>query len=267
MNADIKIVLIDDQEIMRCGLRHMLEQQGDIEVVGDYASAREAFPEIVRLRPDIVLVDTLMPEMSGIEATHHLRRNGLHYEGDVIVLAECADRQAEALEAGASRFLLKDIKCTELVQTIREVYWSKHSPGDRNELVEEVVELVVPPDISGARLLKFICQLESRLNDSDGYHYASIMQVVGSWEWGTVITIVLQPAGLANLRERLAGMAEVDKVEEKATSGSAFSDFPRKFGVIPDTDISPTQRIYITLEESETITQNRKQLLAVPAGC
>lgn len=246
MDKDIRIILIDDQELIRRGLRHMLEQEEDMEVVGDYPTAEEAFSKMAKLRPDIVLMDTQMPGMDGIEATRRLKRNGLHYDGAVIVLAESMDYQVKALEAGAARYLLKDIKCAELTQAIREVYWSKQSSEGGVGFVEETVELVIPPLTDAAQLLRFICQLEEVLDDN----YASIAHMIGSWEWGTVITVLLQSTTLSALLDKLGNMPELEKLEEEPVARGTSSSYPRKFGVLPRLSISPSKRIRVTLKET-----------------
>ena len=102
MNKAIRILLVDDFEVVRHGLRYMLTPEEDMDVVGD-CDAKEASSKIVRLHPDIVLTG-----MPGI--IRSLKRN-LDY---VIVLAESLDYRAEALEAGAASYLLKDVTRVEL---------------------------------------------------------------------------------------------------------------------------------------------------------
>ena len=248
INKDIRIMLIDDHELVRYGLRRMLEEEEDMDVVGDYANAEEAFSRIRMLSPDIVLMDTQMSGMNGIEATHSLKRNGLGYDVDVVMLAESADYRVEALKAGASGYLLKDITRAGLTQAIREVYRSKHLPDDHKGFVEETIELIVPPPTNAALLLRFMCQLEKRLHDS--YNYVSIMHTVGSWDWGIVITILVWPTGLDSLLNELANMPEVEKVVEKPLARDAFSSFRKKFRVLPRLSISPSKRITVNLKET-----------------
>jgi len=248
MNKDIRIMLIDDQEIVCCGLRTMLEQEEDMEVVGDCSNAGEAFSKIARLCPDIVLMDIQMPGMNGIEATRSLKGNGLDY-GDVIMLAESVDYRDEALQAGAASYLLKDVLRAELAQAIREVYWSKHSLENREGFVEEAVELVVPPPANAAWLLRFVCQLEETLHDN--YNYAHIAYTVGSWDRGTAITISLARSSLGDLMDKLNHMPDVEKTEEEPTSKSAFSSYVNKLRVLPRSSISPSKRIRVTLKETD----------------
>jgi len=252
MNEHIRILLVDDHELVRYGLQRMLEPEEDMEVVGDYASAEEAFSEMARLCPDIVLMDTQMPGMDGLEATRSLKINGLDYNGDVIILAESVDYGVEAMEAGAASCLFKDVTHAELVQTIREVYWNKQSPGDRKRLVEEAVELVVPPTANAARLLRFMCQLEENLRDKDedNRNYASIMHTVGSWDWGTVITLTLRPTRFSTLLDKLGNMPEVEKIEEEPPAGGDLSSLPNKFRVLPRSSINPSRRIRVTLKQT-----------------
>ncbi len=247
----VQILLVDDQELVRQGLRHMLESEEDIEVIGDCANAEEAFCNVARLHPDIVLMDTQMPGMSGIEATRNLKRNGLDYGGDVIILAESVDYQAEALEAGAASYLLKDLTRVELAQAIKQVYRNGRSLEERDGLIEEVIELVVPPPANAAELLRFMCELEELLHND----FAGIICTVGSWDCGAVITILVWPTVLVNLPESLENMPEVEKAEEEPLARGALSTFSRKFGFLPRPSISLSKRIRVTLKEPNMARQ------------
>lgn len=255
MREHIRILLVDDNELVRHGLRHMLEPEEDIEVVGDCASAEEALSKIARLYPDIVLMDGQTPRMDRIEATRHFKKTGLHYDSDVIILAESVDYHIKALEAGAASCVTKkDIKGAELAQAIREVYWSKQSPDYREDSAEEAVELVVPPPTNATRLLRFMCQLEESFHyNRDNYAY--ITHSVGSWNRGTVITILLQPSRLTSLLDKLGNITEVEKVEEEPVAKGAVSSLPKEFGVLPRSSISPSKRIRVTLKETSMASQ------------
>ncbi len=259
MKKAIRILLVGDHELLRRGLRHMLEPEKDFEVVGDCATADEALSEIQRLHPDIVLMDIQMPRVNGIEATRSLKRNGLNYDGDVIMVGESVDYRVEALKAGAASYLLRDITCGELTQAIREIYRGNQLSKDHGDFIEEAVELVVPPPANAARLLRFMCQLEEGLHDNYN-NYASIIHTVGSWDRGTVITISLKPATFSSFLDKLGSMPNVEKVEEEPVARGAFSSFPKKFGILQRSRISPSKRVRITLKET---SMARQELVAV----
>jgi len=258
MSKAISIIIVDGHELVRHGLRHMLESEEDMKVVGDYASAEEALFEMVRLRYNIVLMGTWMPGMSWLEATRSLKRNKLYFGVDVIILAESGQYRAEALEAGAASYLLKDTTRVELAQAIRQVYRDKHSLEECDSLVEEVVELVVAPPANAAHLLRFMHQLAEILHDG----FASVICTVGSWDRGTTITIRPYSLTDSSFVIALAHMAEVEKVEEEPITDGIFSSFPKKLGLLPRLRISPSKRIRVTLKETGT---TRKELVPVLA--
>lgn len=256
MNKAIKVVLVDGRELVRQGLRHMLEPEGDMTVVGDYASAEEALVQMARLRSDIVLMGNQMPGMSWIEATRSLKRSGPSSGAEVIILAESVDYRVEALEGGAASYLLKDITRTELVQAIRQVYRDRCSLKECDDLVEGAIELVVPPPADAAGLLRFMCQLAEILHED----FASIICTVGSWDRGTVVTIRPQPTTVVSLPIRLANLPEVEKVEEESLAGGIFPSFPKKLWFLPKLGISPGKRIRVTLKETST---TREELVSL----
>jgi len=247
MRKGIRILLVDDHEIERHGLRVMLESEKNIQVVGEYDNAEEVFPELARLSPDIVLMDIELPGMNGIEATRHLKRNGLHCDADVIVLGKCADGMVEALGAGAAGYLLKDIKCAELTQAIRDVYQNRPSleePEDeRRDFMGEAVDLVVPRSVDAAHLVKFTDQLEKTLD-------ANILCTIGTWDWGTAITIQMpKPMLLANLLDRLGDIPHVDhvgKVEEPPIR-NGFPSLLKRF-IMPRSSTNPRKRVLVSLK-------------------
>ncbi len=246
MNKHLRVLLVDNHELVRHELQRMLESEEDMQVVGDYASAEEAFPQLGRLSPDVILMDARLPGVNGIEATKHLKRNGLHCDADVILLAESNDHLVESLEAGAAGYLLKDITGEELVGIIREVYRNGHPPGEHDYLVEETIELVVPPSADAAKLLRFTNQVEKGL-------HANIRQTVGSWDWGTVITIMLTPDLSSNLLDTLGGMPDVERVEEEPLARDSSFSFLKKFRTLLRSRTSPEKRFLkrflVTLKE------------------
>lgn len=116
----IKVLIVDDHQVVRSGLRHMLDMEDDIQVVGEAVNADEAFTQIDLLRPDVVLMDIKMPGMNGIEATRIVKEK--QPSCNVIMLTLYEEHMAEAIEAGASGYLLKDVKREDLSQAIKAVY-------------------------------------------------------------------------------------------------------------------------------------------------
>ncbi len=119
--ATITVFLLDDHEIVRRGLRELLEATDDIEVIGESGLAKEAARRIPALRPDIAIFDARLPDGSGIDACREVRSVDPTIKG--LILTSFDDEQAltTAVLAGASGFLLKDIKGNGLVDSIRRV--------------------------------------------------------------------------------------------------------------------------------------------------
>ncbi|RWZ46193.1 response regulator transcription factor [Labedella phragmitis] len=121
MSDRIRIMIADDQELVRYGMRLVLEAEPDIEVVGEAEDGASAVREAERLRPDVVLMDVRMPGVDGIEATRRI--TGLYPATRVLVLTtyDLDDYAFGALRAGASGFLLKDTRPAALTGAIRAV--------------------------------------------------------------------------------------------------------------------------------------------------
>jgi DNA-binding NarL/FixJ family response regulator len=118
----IAVLVVDDDELVRIGLRAIIDAEADLEVVGEAADGAEVAPLVARTRPDVVLMDVRMPAVDGIQATRHL----LATSSDpprvlVITTFENDDYVYEALRAGASGFLLKRARPAEVVEAIRVV--------------------------------------------------------------------------------------------------------------------------------------------------
>ncbi len=118
----IKVLVVDDEELVRDGLRLILEAEQDLEVVGEAADAAQAVTAGIRHIPDVVLMDIRMPGGDGIEATRRLLRDSRVPAKVLILTTFDSDRNVyEALKAGASGFMLKDAPRAELVAAIRTV--------------------------------------------------------------------------------------------------------------------------------------------------
>lgn len=119
----IRVLLADDEQLVRAGLRLILESEPDIEVVGEASNGAEAVDLATRLDPDVVLMDIQMPEMDGLEATRRIVALGRDVTSRVLVLTtfEVDEYVYEALRAGASGFLLKRTPAAELIAGVRVV--------------------------------------------------------------------------------------------------------------------------------------------------
>jgi DNA-binding NarL/FixJ family response regulator len=117
----IRVVLCDDQAVWRAGLRSILHDEPDIEVVGEAADGEVAVELARRLRPDLVLMDLRMPVLDGVEATFRLAGPKVPEPLRVTILTvdEREDAALESLRAGAIGYLLKDMPCAELVDAVR----------------------------------------------------------------------------------------------------------------------------------------------------
>jgi DNA-binding NarL/FixJ family response regulator len=119
----IRVALVDDQSLIRAGLRALLDDAGGIDVVGEAANGREAVELVRRTRPDVVLMDIRMPELDGLEATRAITADAALAATRVIILTtfELDEYVFEALRIGASGFLVKDTEPADLLVGIRAV--------------------------------------------------------------------------------------------------------------------------------------------------
>jgi DNA-binding NarL/FixJ family response regulator len=117
----IHVVLADDQALVRGGFRMILDAEPDIEVVADANDGAEAVSLVERLEPEIVLMDVQMPGVDGIEATRRIVASGSEARVIVLTTYDVDEYVFAALRAGASGFLLKDVRPTELVDAVRVV--------------------------------------------------------------------------------------------------------------------------------------------------
>lgn len=122
MNDKKRIVIADDQRLMREGLKTILELEDDIEVLGTAANGEEALQLCRRFSPDIVLMDIRMPVMDGVEATRQITAENL--AGSVIMVTTFDDDELiiKALKSGAKTYLLKDLPSEKLLEIIRATY-------------------------------------------------------------------------------------------------------------------------------------------------
>jgi DNA-binding NarL/FixJ family response regulator len=119
----VRVLVVDDQELVRAGFSMIVDAADDLDVVGEASNGREAVEQARRLHPDVVLMDVRMPEMDGVAATRRIVDSDSGSAPRVLVLTtfDLDEYVVEALRAGASGFLLKDVRPEDLVEGVRAV--------------------------------------------------------------------------------------------------------------------------------------------------
>ncbi|TQL46752.1 LuxR family two component transcriptional regulator [Homoserinimonas aerilata] len=138
----IRVVVADDQQLIRGGFRALLDSEPDIEVVGEAGTGREALAVVARERPDVVLMDIRMPDGDGLWATEQIvaDKNLAATRVVVVTTFELDEYVVHAIRAGASGFLVKDTEPVELIRAVRVVAGGEAllSPGVTRRLLERV---------------------------------------------------------------------------------------------------------------------------------
>lgn len=146
MTEMIRLLLVDDQRLMRDGLRILLELESDFEVIGEAEDGAQALESYQQFSPDVVLMDIRMPVMDGVEATRRLRESDPNSK--VIILTTFDDNEYifEGLRAGALGYLLKDVSGDELADAIRKVAagGSMIEPSVARKVIAEFARLAPP---------------------------------------------------------------------------------------------------------------------------
>jgi len=268
MEKDIQILVVDDHQVVREGLRRMLGQEQDMALIGQGANSEEALFQIEELNPDVVLMDIKMPGVDGIELARQVTQK--YPSCNVIMLTLYDEYLNQAMGAGAKGYLLKDIKREDLTQAIRQVHhgevvisegvtsrsriegeerggekagealWQEHSSPDT---ILEEVQLVIPPPVEANQLMRFASQVEEILQ-------SRVLQVVGSWQEGTAITILLtQATPLADIWDKLEEMPEIEAIGEAPLTGKTSPRLLKKAAAIPRLRNRPRKTIFVALKE------------------
>jgi DNA-binding NarL/FixJ family response regulator len=138
----IRVLIADDQTLVRDGFRMILDEQEDVEVVGEAADGFEAVARARELRPDVVLMDVRMPGRDGLEATRDLLRELPQTHVLILTTFDLNEYVYEAMRAGASGFLLKDVPRKQLIEGVRTVAAGEAllAPAITRRLIEQFVK-------------------------------------------------------------------------------------------------------------------------------
>lgn len=261
---NIRILLVDDHQVVREGLKHMLEQEEDMEVVGQASNSDETLTQAEMHSPNVVLMDIKMPGMDGIELTRRLREK--QPQCNIIMLTLYDEYISEAFEAGAVGYLLKDAKRAELISAIRQVFNGKivisesFSAKTRSEYANiinekskessthlgdhtffEEIQMVIPPPADANQLIKFVGQVEDSMQ-------SKMLQMVGSWKGDTAITMSLaKSTALEEILEKLHSISGVSSVTEDPPQGSADTDLFKKVSNMPKLKTTFRKTLFLTL--------------------
>ncbi|QXJ20003.1 response regulator transcription factor [Actinomadura graeca] len=151
----IRVLIVDDDALVRAGLSMMLAGAGDLEVVGDVADGAEVVPAVNAHRPDVVLMDIRMPRLDGLAATERLRSRREPPEIIILTTFDTDEHILRAMRAGASGFLLKHTPPPEIVRAIRQVAAGEPmvSPAVMRKMMSYVADAGVDPRRDRAREL------------------------------------------------------------------------------------------------------------------
>jgi DNA-binding NarL/FixJ family response regulator len=190
VSADIRVLVVDDQRLIRDGIASLLGIEPGLVVVGTAADGRAALELAARLRPDVVLMDVRMPTMDGVAATVALRRDLPGCRVLMLTTFDDEDYVVRALRAGASGYLLKDVPAADLAQAIRLAHAGvdQYDPSVASRLVSAIDRTTLPLTARELDVLRLIAsgatnkEIAGRLYVSEGTvknHVSNILSRLG----------------------------------------------------------------------------------------
>ena len=138
--SSIRILLVDDHQVVRDGLRHMLELESDMKIVGEAADAKEALAQVELLSPEVILMDIKMPDCSGLEATRLIKAKMPQAKVVMVTAFDDDDDLFEAMKSGASGYVLKNVKAEDFIDLLSSVMNGEVvvSPWISSKIIEEL---------------------------------------------------------------------------------------------------------------------------------
>ena len=140
MSDPIRVLVVDDHPVVRRGIKSLLAEEDDIEVVGEATNGKEAIQQVAQLHPDVTLMDLVMPEMNGVEAIQRITAS--YPEARILVMTSFAadDKVFPSIKAGALGYLLKDSDPEDLIRMIHQVYRGELSihPAIARKVIQEL---------------------------------------------------------------------------------------------------------------------------------
>jgi len=182
----IRVLLVDDQQMVRGGFRMLVESQPDMTVVGEAGDGQEALELLATAEADVVLMDVRMPRLDGVEATRRLAPRADHGPRVIVLTTFDLDEYAfAALQAGASAFLLKDAAPAELLAAIRSVHAGDAvvAPSTTRRLLDHFVQGATAPAVLSATTERRLAEVTDREREvlalvGEGLTNSEIMQVL-----------------------------------------------------------------------------------------
>ena len=222
--APITLLVVDDQTIVRKGIRALLEQVDDIKVIGEAADGEEAVAQVKSLNPDVILMDLMMPKMDGITAIREIQAGKVSRRIIALTSFVTEDKVFPAIKAGAMGYLLKDSEPEELIAAIRKVNRGEPSlhPTVAKMVLEEISQPAkqpLTPDPLTEREVDIVRLVAQGLSNRQ----IAEQLVIGEATVRTHVGNVLNKLHLANrvqatlyaLREGLTSLDEMDNLSKE----------------------------------------------------
>ena len=202
----IRILIVDDHEMVRRGLGLFLRGYSDLTLVGEAASGEEALRLCAEVKPDVILMDIMMPEMDGITATRHVRAQFPNIQIVMLTSASDSDSVASAMQAGVASYLLKNISDTELANAIRAAFHGQRTlaPEALQALINVVTQPTQPQYRLSERELEVLTLMVEGLNNIEiaerlyisrstvKYHISSVLSKLNVTNRGEAIALAVK---------------------------------------------------------------------------